>query len=186
MSTSENCTVFGVDGEKPEGSFYFKNASDGTGYKNAGKGTVDIVWAPKDAKGDYKQTTFTVSYTVQRAKLTIRPVAATAVYGEKDFKKAFSSFFEGLVANDNNDEIKAQLEAVLSYTILKDGKVIRNTDFELSKGFGNVENFILGDSRLEGILDEFKILDGTQDSNSLRLIYELERADQIPWTEVDD
>lgn len=111
----------GVNGEKPEGSFYFKNASDGTGYKNAGKGTVDIVWAPKDAKGDYKQTTFTVSYTVQRAKLTIRPVAATAVYGEKDFKKAFSSFFEGLVANDNNDEIKAQLEAVLSYTILKDG-----------------------------------------------------------------
>ena len=71
-------------------------------------------------------------------------------------------------------------------TILKDGKVIRNTDFELSKGFGNVQSFTLGDSRLEGILDEFKILGGTQDSNSLRLIYELERADQIPWTEVDD
>ena len=71
-------------------------------------------------------------------------------------------------------------------TILKDGKVIRNTDFKLAGGFGNVENFILGDSRLEGTLDEFKILGGTQDSNSLRLIYELERADQIQWTEVDD
>ena len=71
-------------------------------------------------------------------------------------------------------------------TILKDGKVIRNTDFELSKGFGNVQSFTLGDSRLEGILDEFKILGGAQDSNSLRLIYELERNDQIPWTEVDD
>ena len=71
-------------------------------------------------------------------------------------------------------------------TILKDGNVIRNTDFELSKGFGNVQSFTLGDSRFEGILDEFKILGGTQDSNSLRMIYELERNDQIPWTEVDD
>jgi len=71
-------------------------------------------------------------------------------------------------------------------TILKDGKVIRNTDFNLSGGFGNVQNFIIGDSRLEGVLDEFKILGGAQDSNSLRMIYELERADQIPWTEVDD
>lgn len=70
-------------------------------------------------------------------------------------------------------------------TILKDGKVIRNTDFKLAGGFGNVENFILGDSRLEGTLDEFKILGGTQDSNSLRLIYELERNDQIPWAEID-
>ena len=71
-------------------------------------------------------------------------------------------------------------------TILKDGKVIRNTDFTLSRGFGNVQNFIIGDSRLEGILDEFKILGGVQDSNSLRLIYELERPGQIPWAEVDD
>jgi len=71
-------------------------------------------------------------------------------------------------------------------TILKDGKVIRNTDFKLAGGFGDVQNFILGDSRLTGTLDEFKILGGEQDSNSLRLIYELERADQIQWTVIDD
>lgn len=111
----------GVNGEKPAGTFSFKNSVDGSGYKNAGKGSVDIIWTPTDSKGNYKQTVFTVSYTVAKAQLNIRPVAATVVYGESSFKKAFSSYFEGLVANDNNDDVKAQIEAVLSYTVLRNG-----------------------------------------------------------------
>lgn len=111
----------GVNGEKPAGMFTFKNSADGSGYKSAGKGSVDIMWTPTDSKGNYKQTVFSVSYEVAKAKLNIRPLASTVVYGEKDFKKAFSSYFDGLVANDNNDEVKAQIEAVLSYTILRNG-----------------------------------------------------------------
>lgn len=111
----------GVNGEKPAGTFSFKNSVDGSGYKNAGNGSVDIIWTPTDSKGNYKQTVFTVSYTVAKAQLNIRPVAATVVYGESSFKKSFSSYFEGLVANDNNDDVKAQIEAVLSYTVLRNG-----------------------------------------------------------------
>lgn len=107
----------GVNGEKPEGRFSFKNSSDGSNYKNAGKGSVEILWSPTNDKGDYKQTTFTVNYTVGKATLRISPLPANVVYGDDNFKKAFSSFFVGLVANDNNDEAKAQIEAVLKYEV---------------------------------------------------------------------
>ena len=63
----------GVNGEKPAGTFSFKNSVDGSGYKNAGNGSVDIIWTPTDSKGNYKQTVFTVSYTVAKAQLNIRP-----------------------------------------------------------------------------------------------------------------
>lgn len=107
----------GANGEKPEGRFSFKNSSDGSNYKNAGKGSVEILWSPTNDKGDYKQTTFTVNYTVGKATLRISPLPANVVYGDDNFKKAFSSFFVGLVANDNNDEAKAQIEAVLKYEV---------------------------------------------------------------------
>lgn len=66
-------------------------------------------------------------------------------------------------------------------SVLLDGNVLHDTDFELSDGFGNLETFILGDSRLNGILDEFKLYDGTQDTLFLKAVYELERPDQIPF-----
>ncbi len=111
----------GVNGEKPSGTFSFKYSSDATEFKSVGSNTVTVVWTPADSKGNYKQTEFTVVYNVSKAKLTIRPLASTVVYGDSEFKKSFSSFFDGLTANDNNDDVKAQLEAVMSYTILRNG-----------------------------------------------------------------
>ena len=65
-----------------------------------------------------------------------------------------------------------------------DGKVIHNTDFNLAKGFGKLENFVIGDSRLNGIVDELKIYDGTQDTLWMRSVYEMERPEQNPWNEI--
>ncbi len=67
-------------------------------------------------------------------------------------------------------------------SVLLDGNVLHDTDFELSNGFGDLDTFILGDSRLNGILDEFKLYDGSQDTLFLKAVYELERPDQIPFT----
>ena len=111
----------GVNGEKPSGTFSFKYSSDATEFKTVGSNTVTVVWTPADSRGNYKQTEFTVVYNVKKAQLTIRPLASTVVYGDSEFKKSFSSFFDGLTANDNNDDVKAQLEAVMSYTILRNG-----------------------------------------------------------------
>ena len=68
--------------------------------------------------------------------------------------------------------------------VMLDGKVIHNTDFNLAKGFGKLENFVIGDSRLNGIVDELKIYDGTQDTLWMRSVYEMERPEQNPWNEI--
>lgn len=65
-------------------------------------------------------------------------------------------------------------------SVMLDGKVLQDTDFNLAKGFGDLDAFVIGDSRLSGTIDEFKLYDGSQDTTFLRAAYELERP-YVSW-----
>ena len=108
----------GVNGEKPAGTFSFKNAVDGSGYKDAGSGTVEILWTPASSSYNYQQTSFTVNYTADKAELYLKPQTAIVTYGETDFDTAFTTFFDGLVGKElDNDTAKATLAENVQYTL---------------------------------------------------------------------
>lgn len=60
-------------------------------------------------------------------------------------------------------------------SIMLDGKVLQDTDFDLAKGFGRLDAFVIGDNRLTGRIDEFKIYGGSKDTTFMRAAYELEK-----------
>ncbi len=104
------------------GVFSFTNAADGTAFKNAGTQLVSITWTPTYAttalEKNYKATTFNVEYTVKKAPLTIRPNAASVIYGNSEFDIPYSVTITGLVANDTTDSVKTTISNALSYMIL--------------------------------------------------------------------
>lgn len=105
------------------GTFEFTNNSDATAFKNVGENVVSITWKPKyegtvNTK-NYKETTFNVGYTVNKAKLSIRPNAAAVVYGNETFDTPYSVTINGLVANDNTDTVKKTITNALNFMILK-------------------------------------------------------------------
>ena len=63
--------------------------------------------------------------------------------------------------------------------VMLDGEVIRDTDFKRENGFGNLTNFIIGDSRLKGTIDIFRLYDGEQDSLWMRTLYKMEKRNRI-------
>lgn len=63
--------------------------------------------------------------------------------------------------------------------VMLDGEVIRDTDFKRENGFGNLTNFIIGDSRLKGTIDIFRLYDGEQDSLWMRTLYKMEKQNRI-------
>lgn len=109
-----------------DGTFSFVNAGDGSAYKNAGSGITQIKWTPAYGEGalekNYKETVFSVAYTIKKAPLTITPNAATVVYGESDV--AFSSVVSGLVANDNTENNQNIIKDALVYTVYFGGDYI--------------------------------------------------------------
>ncbi|MBO5396485.1 MAG: hypothetical protein J6A97_06350 [Clostridia bacterium] len=109
-----------------DGTFSFVNAGDGSAYKNAGSGITQIKWTPAYGEGalekNYKETVFSVAYTVKKAPLTITPNAATVVYGESDV--AFSSVVSGLVANDNTENNQNIIKDALVYAVYFGGDYI--------------------------------------------------------------
>ncbi len=109
-----------------DGTFSFVNAGDGSAYKNAGSGITQIKWTPAYGEGalekNYKETVFSVAYTIKKAPLTITPNAATVVYGESDV--AFSSVVSGLVAYDNTENNQNIIKDALVYTVYFGGDYI--------------------------------------------------------------
>lgn len=66
--------------------------------------------------------------------------------------------------------------------IVVDGNVIADTTFDLGAGFDNLSNPTLGDnSAMIGSIDEFMILDGSQNIQWLRFLYELQRPFSGHW-----
>ncbi len=104
------------------GVFSFSNAGDGSSYKNAGSDIVSITWTPTYQTGaltkNYKATEFNVSYTVNKASLTISPNAASVVYGNTEFAVPYSVTIEGLAGNDTSDATKAEIIRALNYMIM--------------------------------------------------------------------
>jgi len=110
----------GVRDEYIAGTFEFANGiADSDSYKNVCNGIeLDILWKPGADTTNYQTTSFTVSYTVTPATLTITPSAAAVVYGNAEFSTPYSAVVSGLVANDAANESKiAQILAGLTYTI---------------------------------------------------------------------
>jgi hypothetical protein len=67
-------------------------------------------------------------------------------------------------------------------SILLDGKVIHDTDFKLGRGFRrSVSPTIGGDPMIKGQFDEIMFFTGTQDTTWMKLLYELQRPDQVEW-----
>ncbi len=60
-------------------------------------------------------------------------------------------------------------------TVMLDGNVIRDTDFQLGNGFGNPMRFVIGDSRLNGTIENVTVYDGGQDSLFMRTMHNLEK-----------
>ncbi len=110
----------GVKDEYIAGTFEFANGiADSDSYKNVCTDfELDIIWKPGADTTNYQTTSFTVSYTVTPATLTITPSAAAVVYGNSEFSTPYGAVISGLVANDAANESKiAQILAGLSYTI---------------------------------------------------------------------
>ena len=123
-------TANGIAGDSSiTGRFSFTNAGDGTSYKNHGTDIVSVTWTPTYSSSaltkNYKTTTFNVNYTVNKAPLTIKPNAASVIYGETDFTIPYSVTINGLVANDATDATKAEIIKNLGYMILNsEGKYV--------------------------------------------------------------
>ncbi len=115
---------FGTD--YVSGKFSFANAGDGSTYKNVGTGITQIKWTPVYVSGavekNYKETVFSVSYEVTRAPLTVKPGAATVVYGESNFE--FTSSVTGFVANDNTENNQNIVKDAIVYTLYYGGNYI--------------------------------------------------------------
>lgn len=60
-------------------------------------------------------------------------------------------------------------------TVMLNGEVLRDTDFQLGNGFGNPMQFVIGDSRLNGTIENVTVYDGGQDSLFMRTMYDLEK-----------
>ena len=122
--------------ESPNGRFSFTNSNDGTSYKTVGEGTTSITWTPVYAAGvtvkNYKETTFTVAYTVNKASIVISPKAAQVTYGETDFSTPYDIAVSGLVANDNN--AIGDIAAAIDYMVFVNGSYIYYTPDDVSVG----------------------------------------------------
>lgn len=71
-------------------------------------------------------------------------------------------------------------------SVLLDGKVIHDTDFKCGNGFSPVESPILGGlPAVTGTVDELMFYNGTQDTTWFKVLYELQRPSQVPWTRTD-
>ena len=112
----------GVLNEDVEGTFSFTNSADLNAYKAAGTGTVSLTWTPVYENGamvkNYKETTFTVAYTVNKAALVISPNAVEVQYGDPAAEIPFAITVNGLVGNDNNDSAKSAIAGAIDYMIL--------------------------------------------------------------------
>ena len=136
--TLNNYTAKGPKNENAEGVFSFTNPSDGSTYKNVGTGTVSITWSPiygatANTK-NYRETTFTVAYTVEKAALVISPKAAQVTYGETDFSTPYDIAVNGLVANDNTANTIASIAASIDYMVNVNGSYVYYTPDDVSVG----------------------------------------------------
>lgn len=118
--SSQTAKAVTGDADVP-GVFSFTNAGDGSTYKNVGSDIVSVTWTPTYGDGaitkNYKTTTFNVSYKVNKAPLTIKPNAASVVYGNTEFTVPFSVEIVGLVGNDTSDSARNTISAALNYMI---------------------------------------------------------------------
>ena len=106
------------------GNFSFADAADGSMVKNAGTGTINIVWSPESgaAATNYKETTFSVKYTVERKKLYIIPKGASVVYGESELAEDFTSELDGLISQDDTNDIRTSILGSLIYEVQTGGE----------------------------------------------------------------
>ena len=114
----------GVVNEDVTGSFSFTNSQDGSAFKPVGSGTVSLVFTPGINEKNYRETTFTVAYTVSPASLVISPKAAEVVYGETEFTTPYSIAVTGLVGNDDTADVRNQIAAAIEYMVYVNGTYI--------------------------------------------------------------
>lgn len=70
-------------------------------------------------------------------------------------------------------------------SVLLDGKVIHDTDFKRGNGFSPVNPVLGGSPAVTGTVDELMFYNGTQDTTWFKVLYELQRPSQVPWTRTD-
>lgn len=120
------------------GVFSFTTASDGITYKNVNNGvaqTVQITWTPANNVYNYKATTFTVTFTVAKANLSIKPNAAAIVYGNTEFDTDYSVDLGGLAGNDAGSESAiSAITNALSFMIEKNGSWVAYTPDQVGAG----------------------------------------------------
>lgn len=124
----------GVKNENVSGNFSFANSQDGTAFKSVGSGTVSLVFTPGVNEKNYRETTFTVAYTVTPAALVISPKAAEVVYGETEFTTPYSIAVTGLVGNDDTSDVRNQIAAAIEYMVYVNGGYIAYNPDDVNVG----------------------------------------------------
>lgn len=131
-------TATGVKNEALTGNFSFANSGDGSAYKNVGTSNVQIKWTPTYASNasakNYKETTFTVSCTVNPKSLVISPNTASVVYGNTEFATPYSVTIDGLAGDDNNDTVKAVISDAINYMILVNSSYVAYSPDDVGAG----------------------------------------------------
>lgn len=128
----------GVKNEVVAGSFSFTNSNDGTAFKPVGSGAVSLTFTPGASSKNYRETTFTVAYTVTQASIVISPKAAKVVYGETEFTTPYSIAVTGLVGNDNTTDVINQIAASIDYMILVNGAYTYYNPDDIGVGAYNI------------------------------------------------